>query len=163
MEEEKSEKTLRDEIREMKGMLDEGSRKEKKVKPFRLPFKSRLSKSRLRRGYITVAVINDNMAVDFIREPIIDGTIKLEDTFHAVEEFDIFSYKGRPLIFQAKSKLNPYNPLEGTHETYGQKYIMARMEGDKIIGKKKIGLGISIGILIIVGVIIYALFTGGSA
>ena len=38
---------------------------------------------------------------------------------------------------------------------------MARLEGDKITGKKKIGIGISIGVLIIVAVVVYALFTGG--
>ena len=155
------EKSIRDELREMKSILEEKTTT-KKPKPFRLPFRAKLSKGKLSRGYITVAIINDNMGIDFIREPIIDGTIKLDDTFHAVEDYDIFHYKGKPFIFQSKSKLNPYNPLAGEHETYGQKYVMSRMEADKITGKKKIGLGISIGVLIIVGVVIYALFTGGA-
>ena len=157
---EEKEKTLREEILDLKEVVREGT--QKKQKPFKIPFKARLNKAKLRQGYLTIAVINDNMSLDFIREPIIDGTIKLEDTFHAIEEFDIFNYKGKPFIFQPKSKLNPYNPLKGQHETYGQKYVMARMEGDRIISKKKIGIGISIGVLIIVGVIAYALFTGGS-
>jgi|TARA_Y100000310_G_scaffold339488_2_gene432300 hypothetical protein len=158
-------KSIREEIREIKGLVETvGTKKKKKkpIKPFKLPFKARINNSKLKKGYLTVVKIEDNMGVEFTKEPIVDGTIKLDgDTFHAVEDFDIFHYKGKPLIFQAKSKLNPYNPLKGEHETYGQKYVMARMEGDKITGKKKMGLGISIGVLIIVGIIVYALFTGG--
>ena len=154
------EKSLKDEIRELKEIVEYTKKDTKREKKFKLPFKAKLNKSQLSKGYVTIAVINDNKSLDFIREPIIDGTIKLEDTFHAVEEFDIFSYKGKPFIFQPKSKLNPYNPLSGEHETYGQKYVMSRMEADKITGKKKIGLGISIGVLIIIGIIAYALFAG---
>jgi len=157
------EKTIREELEEIKDIVRDGGEKKKKVKKiknFRMPFKARISKNNLKKGYLTVAVINDNMVVDFIKQPIKDGTIKLDDTFHAVEEFDIFNYKGKPLIFQAKSKLNPYNPLRGDNETYGQPYVMARMEGDKITAKKKIGIGMSIGALIIAAVIVYALFTG---
>ncbi len=158
---EQEDKTLRQELREIKEIVVEQGSKKKKPKSFRLPFKARVGNSKLKKGYLTVIVIEDNKAVDFVREPIIDGTIKLEDTFHAVEDFDIYSYKGKPIIFQPKSKLNPYNPLKGENETYGQKYVMARMEGDKIIGKKKMGLTIGIGMLIIIGIIVYALFTGG--
>jgi len=158
------EKTIRDELEEIKGLVSEtnGKKKRQGPKPFKIPFRARVNKAKLRQGYLTIAVINDNMGVDFRKEPIKDGTVKLDDTFHAVEDFDIFNYKGKPFIFQAKSKLNPYNPLTGDNETYGQPYVMARMEGDKITNKKKIGIGMSIGVLIIVGVIVYALFTGGA-
>ena len=164
---EREQKTIKDELSDIKEMLsDTAKEKQRKPKVFRLPFKARVSPGKLRRGYLTIAQINENMAIDFKRERIVDGTVKLDDdTYHAVEEFDIFSYKGKPFIFQAKNKLNPYNPhnpLAGEHETYGQKYVMARMEGERIISKKQIGWGISIGILIIIGVIVYALFTGGS-
>jgi len=157
------EKTIKGELEDIKEMLsDTAKEKKRKPKAFRLPFKARVSPGKLRKGYLTIGQINENMAVDFIREPIIDGTVKLDDTYHAVEEFDIFSYKGKPFIFQAKNKLNPYNPLKEEHETYGQKYVMARMEGERLTTKKAIGWGISIGVLIIIGVIVYALFTGGS-
>jgi len=160
MEEEKT--SIRDELKEMRQLLAEGVNK-KKPKAFRLPLRAKLSKGKLKKGYVTVQVIDDNKGINFVREPIIDGTIKLDGTFHAIEEYDILNYQGKPFIIQPKSKLNPYNPLEGKHETYGQKYIMARMEGDKIITKKQIGWGISILGLIIGVVIIYAVFFGGGA
>jgi len=158
------ERTLRDELKEIRDIVSEAedTKKRKAPRKFSLPFKARISNNRLKKGYVTVGVINENMTVDFTREPIIDGTIKLNDTFHAIEEFDIFNYKGRPFIFQPKSKINPYNPLLGNNQTYGQKYIMARMEGDRITSKKSIGWGVSIGVLIIVGIVIYALMTGGA-
>ena len=161
--EEQKQTSIRDEIQELKELVSDTSRKKKgkKIKSFRLPLKAKVNNAKLKKGYVTVVKMEDNFGVDFIREPIVDGTIKLDDTFHAVEEYDIFNYKGKPLIFQPKSKLNPYNPLKGKHETYGQKYIMARMEGDKITNKKKLGIGISIGALIIGAVIVYALFSGG--
>lgn len=158
---EEKNKTIREEIDELRDIIKDGKVKTKKVKPFRLPFRARLSNGKLRRGYITIVLLEDNMAVDFTKEKIIDGTIKIDDTYHAVEEFDIFNYKGKPIIFQAKSKLNPYNPLKGNNETYGQKYVMARMEGERITAKKQIGWGISIGVLIIIGIVVYALITGG--
>jgi len=155
--------SLRDELKELKEIVSESKKKpRKKERGFRLPYKAKVGNRKLRDGYVTVVKIEDNMGVDFIKEPIKDGTIKLGDTFHAVEEYDIFHYKGKPLIFQPKSKLNPYNPLTGQNETYGQPYVMARMEGDKITGKKKIGIGLSIGALIIGAVIVYALFSGGA-
>jgi len=156
MEEEKS---LKDEVREMREAFEAAARK--KTKKFNLPMKARISRGRLNKGYITVAIINENRNIDFKREPIIDGTIKLDDTFHAVTDLDdMLFYKGKPFIFQPKDKINPYNPLKENHETYGQKYVMARMEGDKITTKKKIGWGLTIGGLIIGGVIAYALLTG---
>ena len=158
---EESNKSIRDELKELKEVIADSKVEQKKSKSFRIPFKARLGKVKLRKGYLTIAVIEDNMNIDFKREPIIDGTIKLDNTYHAVEEFDIFNYKNKPFIFLPKSKLNPYNPLRGNHETYGQKYVMARMEGERIISKKSMGWGISIGILIIVAVVIYALITGG--
>jgi len=164
--------SLRDEIKDLKREIIDGSKdskRNKKKKAFRLPFRARVNKSNLRKGYLTIIVLHENMGIEFIKEPIIDGTIKLHDTYHALEEFDIFHYKGKPMIIQPKSKLNPHNPfrpkennpLNGPHETYGQKYVMARMEGDKIVSRRKMGLGLSIGALLIGAVIVYALITGG--
>jgi len=150
-------KTIKQELKELKELIEESTAK--KQKKFRLPYKARLNKRKLSEGYATVILINENKQVDFLKEPIIDGTIKINDTYHALKDEAILSYKGKPIIIQAKRRLNPLNPLEGKHETYGQKYVMARMEGDKLVSKKGIGWGISIGAIVIIGIIIYALFT----
>ncbi len=149
---------LRQDFEELKESIKE-EKEEKKTKKFRLPFKARVSKRKMREGYTTIMVINENKNVDFTREPIKDGTYNIDDTFHAVQSEDVLFYKGRPLVIQVKKKLNPYSS-DGDNETYGQKYVMARMEGDKLTLKKKIGWGMSIGLLIIVGIVIYAVITG---
>lgn len=154
------EKTIKEEIKELKELVKEN--KKSTVKKFRVPTKAKLNQRKIREGYVSVVVINENRNIDFTKEQIKDSTIKLNDTFHAVDESAIYFYKGKPFIFLPKTKLNPYDPLEGKNETYGQKYVMARMEGDKITTKKKIGWGLSIGVLVVVGVIIYALVTGGN-
>lgn len=152
------EKGLKEEIKELKEVMKE----QKKSKSFRMPLRARLSKHRLKRGYIIVQKISENKGIEFTKEPIIDGTIKLHDTFHAIEDYDLFFYKNKPMIIQPKHKLNPWNPIKSENETYGQKYIMARMKSDQIkLSGKKIS-GIVIFGLIIAAIIGYYLITGGS-
>ncbi len=138
--------------------------KTKKDKKFRLPMKAKVGKSKLKKGFITVVTLNENKEVSFVKKPIIDGTYALDEgyiTIHATESKDILTYKGKPLVIQAKTKLNPYNPYEGEHETYGQKYVIARMEGDKIHVKKSLGtIGWIVG-AIILAVFGYSIITGG--
>jgi len=156
-------KSLKEEISEIKTILSETAKT--KSKKFRLPRKAKLSKKRMREGYATVLVLHENRNADFTREPIIDGTIDLKDskgvTYHATGESEPYYYKGKPLIIQPKNRLNPYDPLKLPNETYGQKYIMARMEGDRIVPKRSIGLlGGSIFALIVLGIIAYAILSG---
>ena len=149
-------KSMREKVDAIYGAIEHG-----KIKKFKIPRKGKVSKRKMKDGYVTVVSIEENRNCDFTKEPIIDGTIKLKDTFHAIDDKDVFFYKNKPVIFQAKKKINPYNPLSGKNETYGQKYVMARMEGDKIITKKPLGWGLGIGGLIIAGIIAYAVLTGG--
>lgn len=151
-------------LRERLEALEDRERDKYPSKPFKIPMKGRVGNAKIKKGFVTVVTIADNKNVDFAKERIIDGTIKLQQgdlSFHAIDPEDIFFYKGKPLLFQPKRKLNPYNPLKGKHETYGQKYVMARMEGDKIALKKSIGWGMGIGVLVLVGIIAYAIITGG--
>ncbi len=153
----KNHKTLKERLEFLE--VKSGNGKKKK---FSIPFRARIGKKNIRDGYVTVVVIEDNYNIDFRKERIVDGTINLEDTFHAINPEDIFFYKGKPFIFQPKRKQNPYNPLAQNHETYGHKYILARMEGDKIVGKKRaMGWGMGIVGLVILGIIAYSFITGG--
>jgi len=154
------ETTLKEEMRLLREQLA-GAEQKKKQKKFKIPPKARLKNRDLMKGYVTVQVINENGAVDFVKEPIIDSTIKLNDTTHAIDAEDILTYKGKPLIIQSKIKSNPWNPNNQKNETYGQKHIMSRMMNEVIEGKKKkLTVGMSIGLLIILGIIVYALIAG---
>lgn len=141
------------------GQADHDDRHQKR-KIFKLPFKAKLSKMSLRKGMVTVVLINENNAVDFTRVPIIDNTVRLFDTYHAVDSEDILSYKGKPLIILPKKSKNPYNPNRVRNETYGQKHIMSRMMNETIKLGKKMGMGITIGAVILGGAAIYGLTAG---
>ncbi len=167
------EKSLKQQLEEINEKLD--NVKKPKEKKFKLPFSSKVSNTKLKKGYISVEVINENKEIGFEKQPIVDGTIKLSSgDIHAIDELDIFTYKGKPFAHIPKTKINGWNPLSkyldeersydgkvlDKNEIYGQKYVMARMKSDIITGAKKMGWGITIFGLIIIGVIAYAFITG---
>lgn len=159
------EKSLKEKVDEL---FEEKREKEKEIykeKKFRLPFKGKVSKTKIKQGYVTVMVFKENNNVDFVRKQIIGGTIKLDDgepsTIHSLKQKDLFFYKGKPFLLQAKSNLNSWNPFVEKQETYGQALVMARMEGDKLTLKKGFGkVGWIVGALVM-AVVAYAFITGG--
>ncbi len=159
-------KTLKEKVDLLFKEKEDGDKKVYKEKKFRFPWKARVSKSRMRKGFVTVVTIYDNSNVEFIKKKIIGGTIKLDDdpvSIHAINPEDIFFYKGKPFILQPKKRLNPYNPLKKDDETYGQKYVMGRMEGDKIAVKKSFGKwGVWLGVLAVIGIVLYVILGGGA-
>ena len=158
------EKNIKEEIRELTAAVKQ-SLDQQKPKKFR-SIKTVLGKKKMRKGYVLVSEIKENRVVNIRKEPIIDGTIKLDDTYHAIGDLDIFFYqpiigKLKPMIFQAKNRLNPWNPLEEKKETYGQKHIIARMERDQIKDKKSFGIGIWLIVILIIAGVAYYFLSGG--
>lgn len=168
------EKGINEKLDEINKKLGEEDKKKDKKKIFKLPSKAKIRNAHLKKGYVTIEAIGENKEIFFIKEPIVDGTIKIGDTFHAVDSFDVFTYKGKPFIHQPKTKINPWNPLsnyleeqrefEGKklnkNEIYGQKYIMSRMKNDMVSAKKPIGAWIWIVLVVIAGIVIYAFIKG---
>lgn len=147
-------KTLTEKVDEIYSAFNEIDKK--KIRKFRVPRRGKVSKRQSRKGYCTIVRIDENKNVDFEKRPIEDSTYRLKaGEYHTTNEEDIFTYKGKPLLFQPPKKLNPYNPIDGKNETYGQKYVMARMLGDaiKMVGKKKGGalIWIILGVIVIGG------------
>lgn len=173
--EEETKKPLLEMVEEL--YEDKHSDKKKKRK-FRLPRKGKVSKGKMKRGFMTIQRIDDNGNVTFEKQRISDATYQLSTgDYHTSSKEDILSYKGKPFVIQATKKLNPYNPnnqttktidgklegpLEGPNETYGQKYIRARMLADTIKVKGK-GGGIIIWLLI-GGAVLFGInyFMGGA-
>lgn len=135
----------------------------KKSKKFNLMYKGVLGRRRLKAGYVLVIQIGENGSISFKKEPIVDSTIKLEDTFHVVEKKNIFFYKNRPAVLIFKGHLYAFNPELDKNETMGQKYILARMQNEAIKPKKGIGaMGGWILLLLIAGGVAYYFFGGGA-
>ena len=157
---EEEQKTLKERLEETEKILKD--LKKPTDKKFRLPGRAKLSKSKLNKGYVTVEEIGENRNVNFKRVQIEGGTIKLGNTYHAVKDLDIFFYKGKPFIHQAKNKLNPWN-LDGNNQTYGQKYLMARMLKDALKeAKGKIRGAVIFGLVLLLIVGYYFLRSKGS-
>lgn len=135
-------------------LYDEKHPKEKK-KEYRLGGKGRLSKGKLKRGYIIVQKIDENKNVSFEKQQIDDSVFKTkDDNYHAVSKEEILFYKGKPMVIQPSIKLNPYQPT-GDNEVFGQKYVQAKMLKD-FIKKKGRGAGWIVWFLII-GAIIFGI------
>ena len=168
------EKGIKETLEDINKKLEELPKKKDKKKIFKLPSKAKVNKANLKKGYVTIEVIGENKEVFFTKEPIIDGTVKIGDTVHAVDELDIFTYKGRPFVHQPKTKINPWNPLTtylneerisdgkkvNKNEIYGQKYVMSRMKNDMVSSKKPVGAWIWIVLVAIAGIVVYAFIKG---
>ena len=153
--------TLGEKVRRLEKLVEDVAEVKPKKKKFRMPIKGKISKSRLKQGYATVLVIGENDNANFTREPIIDGTVKIGDTFHAADSDDCLSYKGKPLLVIPKKSNIPYNPNHIKNTTFSQKHIMSRMMNETLDKAKKLGFGaMSIGAIILIGVVAYAFIAG---
>lgn len=133
----------------------------KKTKKFNLFYKGVIGRRRLKAGYVLIIAIGENGSIAFNKEPIIDSTIKLGDTFHVISKENIFFYKNRPAVLIFKGKIQAFNPEKEHNETMGQKYILARMQNEAIKPKKGIGaMGGWILLLLILGGVAYYFFGG---
>ena len=126
-------------------------------KPMRMPRKGKVNGSKAKKGWIGILKINDNNTGDFEKRQVIDNTYKLKDgTYHALDGSEIIMIKGKkPMVIQKTSQLNPERFNKESNETYGQKYVMARMLGDTIKIKSSKGniiiwlVGIGIAVFLI--------------
>jgi len=120
--------SLKEKIDKLYEKFEENEKKE-----FKVGRKGKLSKGKLKKGFSIIMRIDDNGNIEFEKQQMKDSTYRLSTgEYHSAKPEDILYYKGKPLIIQPVKKINPYNPLEGKNETYGQKYIMARMLSDVI-------------------------------
>lgn len=145
------------------------SEKKKKNKPFRLPYKARVGKMKLKQNYVTVIRLGGNANLDFDKEQIVDQTIMVRDIPRIASGEYLWSYKNKPAIVIFEDSVKPISPaelakksLEDGSNTAGYRLLMNRMQVEAIkLGKKIGGLGIGIGALILGGIIAYSLLTGG--
>lgn len=146
-------------------------KKKKKKKGFRMPFNARIGRKKLKQNYVTVMVINENRCVDFQRHQINDQTIMVNDIPRLASGEYILNYKNKPLMVLPNCSvepLKPFSPSENFKESLdngsnstGYRLLLNAMKAEAIQLKKKIGgLGMSIGALIIIGVIVYAIVAG---
>lgn len=140
-------------------------KKIKKPKEFKLPFRARINKKKAQDNWITVMEINENRGVRFSKQRIVDETINVNDVPRLATGEDVLNYKGKPIMIIPSWSVKPFSPSEDYRRsmtdgsnTRGYSLLLARMKMGAISNKKKLGLGMGVGALILVGVIAYALF-----
>jgi len=136
----------------------------KKSKKIKIPRKARVRKGKAKRGWIGILRVDENNVITGERQKIEDSAFTLKGgTVHATNGQEVLFWNGKyPVIVQETKSRNPKKFNDGDNQTYGQKYILAKMLKDAIKVKTNSG-SIIIWILIIGGLVFGAqyLFGGG--
>jgi len=137
-----------------------------KKKKIRIPRKAKVRKGKVKKGWVGILKIDENGNISGEKTKLQDSSYRMKSgDYHSTDGKEILYWNGKyPVIIQPTWKMNPIEVRkdEEKNETYGQKYVMARMLGDTIKVKSQgakpliwlIGLGV-------VGYIVYSIFTGG--
>lgn len=150
-----------DEVHEFMNSVKSG-----KIKKIKIPRKAKVSRSKIKKGYIGILRIDENSNITGEKARLNEGAIELSNgTFHSTNGEEILMWNGKhPVIIQPTWSKNPINvkELKSTNETYGQLLIMAKMLKSVIVKKKSGGSAlIWIGIAV-AGFIAYSLLKGGA-
>jgi len=165
--EEKKEIPLKEKIDLLFQQLNPEQTKKEKTKKLKIPRKAKVKKRKLKKGWLGILKVDENGNISAEKQRIFDSTFKLKDgTYHSTDGREILFWQGKfPVIIQPSWKKNPIQirKEQELNETYGQKYIRARMLSDTI--KVKSGVG-GKAIIWIIGIAIaayigYKLITGG--
>jgi len=143
-----------------------GNKKDKKG--FKIPFRARVSKANCKKNYVTILRVNENRNVNFEKVQILDQTMMVDGIPRLAPAEAILNYKNKPFMILPSWSVEPFSPSENYKTSLtngsnsaGYRLLLARMQGEAIKLKKKIGgLGMSIGALIIGALIVYALISG---
>ena len=158
---------IKEDVEELKKIVMEGQMKEKK---FKYPMGSKVGKGQKKKNYVTVLIINENGAVDFKKYQIEQQTImhdlipRLATAGHVLHD-----KKGNPVLILPNWSVEPFSPLDhyetsmiNGSNTKGYKILMARMHSERVEAKKPMAGWIKWAIgIVIVGIIVFALLSGG--
>lgn len=143
-------------MKELESLRNQAKAKNIKTKKFKIPRKAKVRKGKIKKGWIGIVKIDENGNISGEKQKVEDSTIRLKDkTYHAMNGEEVGMWEGKfPVIIQQTWRKNPLKIRRGeeSNETYGQKYIMARMLGDTI----KIKAQNAMGLLYIVGFAVLA-------
>jgi hypothetical protein len=153
------EKSLKEVISELNETLKETKIAKEKKKSFSLPFGARVGKAKVKKGWATYMVIRENRNVDFIKKPIEQQTVVIDDVPRIATPDEMLSYKGKPFVILPSWSVKPFSPtdnydatIKNGYASQGYKLLLSRMKSEIVDGKKKIsGSLIWIIIAVVVG------------
>lgn len=170
---EENEDSIKDMLKELLNKKEtqpaEPEEDKKKDKPWKIPFKGRVSVNAAKKGYTTVQIIRNNGEIDFSKSYLQDGTI-LVDGIPRVATIDYrLSYKGKPFIIIPEWSLKPFSPADNYEQSIkekmnatGSRAILARLQSEAIKPKKEMGNMVwwIIGGIVVIALVWY-MFKGG--
>ena len=141
---------------------------EKKRKPFKLPWKAKISKKKAEQGYITVLYIKENRTMLFDKQPIDEQTIMMDGVPRIVTPEETLIYKGRPFVIIPSWSTKPFSPTDNYEDivktgyaAQGWRLLINRVKSEAILAKKKISGALIFGVIAAVIVIGYLAMKGG--
>ena len=108
---------LREEIDDLKDEVKKLNQEENKGKPMILPFKAWMGRAHLRKNYIRVAFIHENLDVDLLKVPVNEGTYMIGDQPYIATPEYMMTYRGKPFIIQPQWSTHPFNPNDNADDT----------------------------------------------
>lgn len=160
IEENKKEIPLSEKIDKIYNSLELKDNKKTKEHKLKIPRRAKVSKSKLKKGYVGVLFTSPNKVIRGEKVKLDGGTYNLKDgNTRYTDGHEIAWWEGKyPIIWQRYDKANPTNlfPKEGDkNEIYGQDSIKLRMKQDLIKDKPKAG---GMSIIIIIAILVAGYF-----
>lgn len=162
--------SLKDTIKRLVDTLDEQNRltKEKKLKSFRIPWRGRLSKRRVKKGWVSILYVRSNGAGTFIKAPIDENVVDIDGTLHVVDPRHIINYKNKPLIVLPEWRSYPLDLKEQYREdeiaglkSLGTKHVYNYMKRNMVKEKKPMRMGLVLLIILVIGGIVWYMYKNG--
>lgn len=133
------EKTVKEELKEIKDLLgktEETKQKEKKPKIFKIPFKGKVGKGKVKRNWVTVMDLYENRNVEFTRQQIQDQTIMIDGIPRIATPDNVFIYKNKPLIINLRWSVKPLSPSDTQYLNIAANYKEIEQKGLNVKGYK---------------------------
>ncbi len=141
--EEQKPKPLTEQIKDLSKFKEQVLSGEIKTKNLKLPRKAKVTKRKLKKGYIGILKIDENGNISAEKQRISGFSYRTADgLYHATDGREKLFWQGKfPVIIQPSWKNTPLmiDPKQDKNDTYGQPYIKARLLADVIKVKSKGG------------------------
>lgn len=154
-------------LNKIENMLEETVADKRQEKKSKLERKLKLTTGKKKRNYVVILKINENRDLEIVKEPIQNQSVTIDGVPRLATGEHVLNYKKEPILIQPSWSVEPFAPskhfkesLEDGSNTRGYSILLARMKEGAISAKKNIGWGLSIGMIIILGVLAYGLFAG---
>ena len=123
---------------------------EVKKKKIKLPNRAKVKRGKIKKGWVSILRIDENGNISGEKQRINGSVYELKDgNLHSTDGSEILFWEGKfPVMIQESKSLNPVKFNSGENQTYGQKYVKARMLADTIKVKKGFNGGIIIWIVV---------------